>query len=1215
MDVSVKHNGLDISEYVIQYEREHKICTGIGMLELEVAYTYPGSFDPWDEITIYENGEKSGQYFVSTASEGQPNSTIAISAQDNSKRLSDYFISDSYTIDYPSYNRFWIEYFLQEVGISYTFLTSEVGSLLSNSTALGLMTAYEQIMMLVQLSGWYFTFNYDGRMLIGKASSSFGSRKGTYGNNDIIEISLEKSDRMLRNRVVVWGKGDPETEQWIFADVSKPTKWDYDRRDKRTIVIANSNIRKTVDAFSLANKALLEFANITVEKRVQLVGAKNLVVGDIVGLRNPVYTGAGKVTTFGTSMSKNGLVTNLILDERCPRLFGFFDIGGYVYVGTYGSGVWRKHILPQSWSGSGLLGFASGLYSASGWYDYSAGLVDLNVTDLHINSALLTCVTAAGEAYHSLEDETPWEEINFQGQYVNMSGEPIVMAGGVTDLTVYSGLMARACIIDRDTNSIRLAVDTRSGINYGDFLMETDPLSPILYGMFSPVTSGQDVLSLMVPSGTSLSGFRSWVIDANGYDGSVKESFPVGVSGNYDFMVFDIDNDGTTDYLSAMSLGSGLLPLVEYSYYQGDGDGEDSMYDTPYIALMPYSGYPSPVLQSFEYVAETISTPYNIYDHTLSGNSFVVCRSTGGATSTMKVMHTVIQSGMALVKRVTSHTAIAGNWEYLGGQQLGDNSFRCIVLNSSTNAMEAWDLTINLSGSISGSVSRTVLNANVMNGLGGGFGRKDLTHGDYLYICTYVLTSPSNGFEWYLGRINLYTGAAETKLILTANGTGTGAGKFQYLDPQIAMCTYGENDVAAFVGYRRVDYFSVAPTSRYKCYGARLVGFGGTGSSDEMFDWTGAGYSAAFMTTALSSARNFNNNEFFGYFRWTNTVVGATAVDLGGTFTAYDNATPMPDGFNVGLSSAQHLGPYAGGMVKIPSLSPMFYNCDTVTGELSELTYPVEYNLLSFIGTDTDSGERFFEATNTTTSTAEIIAITTGGGVTRRTISPVGGIERMVGNYLCGGSAVYMRRSLNMLYPKYYILQRDNYDFNVVKSGIFRERIEISNYAPIVTMDRRVSSLQTYYISMDGQVTTSVNPSISGYTMSGINPSGSLFTLGVTGDDMRYAGFETTTESGYPQNLYVVFSGQIGSIDLADLSTMSGIYSTPSGYVKRVEISNFVFPDQYVFAAISGYIPSGVAGSGWGFVQRDPNSGGEWADYSAGYPQARTTIIRYDDII
>ena len=1211
MEVSVTHNGTNITQHVIKYDREHKICTGIGMLEIEVSYEYSNSFNPWDVIVINENGRKSGQYYVSTTSEAQPSSSILVTAQDNSKKLSDYFISDSYNVDYPSYNRFWIEYFLDEVGINYTFLTPEAGALLSNYTALGLMTAYEQIMMLVQMSGWYFTFDYNGRMLIGKASSSFGSKKGTYTNRDIMDISTQKSDRMLRNRVVVWGKGDPESGRWVFADVIKRTKWDYDSKDKRTIVISNANIRRTADAFSLANKVLLEFSNITVEKHIQVTGAKNLVVGDIVGIRNLTFTGSGKVTTFGTSMSRNGLVTNIVLDERCPRLFGFFDIGGYVYVGTFGSGVWRKQILPQSWSGSGVLGIASGLYNASGWQNYSSGLLDLNITDLHVNAGLLTSVSSSGKAFYSLEDETPWNEIDFQGLTVSMSGVPIVTSGtSGQDLTTYSGIMARACIIDRDTNSVRLAVDTRSGINYGDFLMETDPLSPLLYNMYSLISpSGYEASGVFLASGVPTT-YRSWVVDTNGYDGSINGAYPVGVSGNYNFIVFDIDNDGTSDYVSAMSIGSGA-GLGEYNYFQGDGDSERNFYDSSYISLMPYSGIYTPDLQTPSVVEESFGSPFNIYDHTTRGISFVVGQNTKSATSSVKVFQTDIVDGQPLVKRVTSHTAISGQWQYIGGSQVSDNVFRCVMLNESTLATEFWDLTINLSGSISGTVTRTALSSGILTGIAG-FGYKSMSHGDYFYATTYGNDSPNNGFKWYLTRVSLITGAVENKLVYSATGTGTGHGQFQYYSPQLTLCGNGLNDVAAYVSYLRRD-FSASPTA-YKCYGGRLIGFDNTAVVSMMFDWSAAGYGTSSFATALSTAKNFNNNDFFCYMRWRSSTEEAISICIDDTYTVYDDTGVVPDAFNTATHATQNLGPYPGGLVKTSSPT-VFYDADIATGTVTPVVVPSNYTLITFAGTDTQTGERFYSASNTISGQVEIIAVNPSGAVSRRTYITSGGINRLIGNYVWAGNLVYMDRDFDIVYPTFYILQRDNYDFNVIKAGAYRERIEISNYAPIVTMDRRISSLQTYYISMNGGVTTSYNATISGYAMSGVQSSGSLFTLGVLGDDMRYAGFETTVESGYPQNLYVVFSGQIGSIDLSDLSTMSGIFTTQSGQVKRLEMSNYVFPDQYVFAALSGYMASGVAGSGWGFIQRNPDDSATWVDYSAGYPQSRTTIIRYDDTI
>jgi len=145
MNIQVEHNNVDISEYVISYDREHKICTAIGTLTLVVSDNIATTFNPWDEIDIHEEGDFKVRYYISTINWSIPNSTISLDCQDESKRLVDYFIPDQYTVEYPTYTRFWIEKFLDEVGTSYQFQTTSQGNLLSNHTSMGLMSAYEQI--------------------------------------------------------------------------------------------------------------------------------------------------------------------------------------------------------------------------------------------------------------------------------------------------------------------------------------------------------------------------------------------------------------------------------------------------------------------------------------------------------------------------------------------------------------------------------------------------------------------------------------------------------------------------------------------------------------------------------------------------------------------------------------------------------------------------------------------------------------------------------------------------------------------------------------------------------------------------------------------------------------------------------------------------------------------------------------------------------------
>ena len=282
---------------------------------------------------------------------------------------------------------------------------------------------------------------------------------------------------------------------------------------------------------------------------------------------------------------------------------------------------------------------------------------------------------------------------------------------------------------------------------------------------------------------------------------------------------------------------------------------------------------------------------------------------------------------------------------------------------------------------------------------------------------------------------------------------------------------------------------------------------------------------------------------------------------------------------------------------------------------------------------DSFNGDHFYRAT--ISGNPRTVSISYNGTITRiaNTSFASVGNQQMFGNFM-----VYEPSNRTEIayidpgyipgyFPIFILFQREADDFLPMKSGYYRERIDISNYAPIVTMDRRISSIATYFVSTDGSVLESTHQTISGYNLGSTTNSGGMFDLGIVADDFRYSDFERVAESGSSRELLVIYSGGVGAIDLYTLDSFSGIFlnagsgisssgtsisGIPSGYAMRVEISNYELPDQYVFVAVSGHSFSGDFG--WGFYQRDPISG-IWADYSSGYPQARTTIIRLDDSI
>jgi hypothetical protein len=267
---------------------------------------------------------------------------------------------------------------------------------------------------------------------------------------------------------------------------------------------------------------------------------------------------------------------------------------------------------------------------------------------------------------------------------------------------------------------------------------------------------------------------------------------------------------------------------------------------------------------------------------------------------------------------------------------------------------------------------------------------------------------------------------------------------------------------------------------------------------------------------------------------------------------------------------------------------------------------------------DSFNGEHFYKAL--LDGDEFTIALTKGNVITRITDEARYTLyteENMFGNFRIGGPRAAVCKKfityvapgdITYMYPIYVLFARDGDDYILLKSGIYQERVEVSEYYPIVTMDRRVSSLESRLITMDGQVQLSTHPAMIGYNIPNSSGNISVFNAGITSDDFKYADFSRTVESGLSREILVVYSGGVGSIDAINLTSFSGLYTTYSGVATRIETTNYQLPDQYLFLSVSG-----DAGD-MSFFQRDPSSG-VWVDYSSGYPQSRTTQIRIDDSI
>lgn len=428
MNVDVTWNGNNITSHLISYRREQVLCDGIGTLTITLEGDFSSTIDAWDTIILYEDGTKKGTFYVTQTTQNAPSWEITVDCQDGSKRLSDCFINASYFIDYPSYSRYWIERFLQEAGVTYSFTVPDNGVLLSNNTTLGVDFALGILTTLLKQSGWYIYFNADGTAIIGKADI----RKSlNLNDNDIIEISLANDDKYLRNRAVVWGGEGYTPGSQVGVAVETTTPWEIDKKDKRSVLYTHSGVKTSGVAYSLAMKLLNEFDTISSEKTVKLIGVYNLVLCDMVHISNrDVYNGTGIITSISSEMSSSGLTTTIILDEKCPRMFGFYSFGDqYVYAGSANSGIYRKPL------------------ESSYWEDYSSGLISKQTVDLKVNNGLLVAVMGDGYGYKRDITEAAWSRVS-QGNL--MDNFHSIFPESATEVV--------ACAIDRDSNDFYFGV-------------------------------------------------------------------------------------------------------------------------------------------------------------------------------------------------------------------------------------------------------------------------------------------------------------------------------------------------------------------------------------------------------------------------------------------------------------------------------------------------------------------------------------------------------------------------------------------------------------------------------------------------------------------------------------------------------------------------------------------------------------------------------------
>jgi hypothetical protein len=1205
MDILVKHEGDNITSSVLSYEREHKICTGVGTITLEIERTIGRTFDPWDSIDIHENGDLKVTYYISSVRDSLPEGKIIVDAQDLSKKLVDYFIPESFTIETPSYTRTWMELFLDMAGVDYDFQTDSPGNLLSNHTQLGLTTVYEQMQVLLQLSGWYMFFDGSGTCVIGPLNADLADDTNSVDREDILSISANSDDRMLRNRALVLGAFDPYSLSYAVADLTVRTTWNYDSRDIRTMVVYNSNIPNVASAMSIANLLLKEFARITVEKRIELHGARDYNLGDACRVESTVWKGKGLITTFGVRMSKDGLITDVVLDERCPRLFGFFDFGDWVYVGTYGDGVWRKH-----------------LRFDHTWNNFSTGLTNLEITDLHINHGILGSIGSMGEMYWA-SDAGSWAPVTVTG--LASSAENIVASGSPT-MIGFSGIHGRAIIIDKMSNNVKYGVDTWSGLNFGDYFMT--------YSSFASASAF---------SGVAMSGtHRGWIIEYDPYGGGLVGEYPIHYSGNYDIMVLDLENDGKNDYVSVRQGGAGVENGAEgYNLgIYGTGPIFDTV-DSRATSLQP-AEFPYTVRKANVICTTSDPRAITFVDNGVTGERCVVHAGLhGGILSLRRTVYSLSELGNVTTSTTTKALDAGALSNILSVYRMGATVYRLYTYQISGTGLSAgivvnyveWNVISNTVGSWTTCHTASVPYADPTS--------RSVVIGDtgHILIVAYLDFVTAGGFnvnpvtfQLYTCTMGLSTGTGSTvkTFELITEETSLGSGIYEYIrgpggngagdksSAGIVVDIFQDGDAGTqVIGWFSYGYLSVTPMkeviitgsatslSANQLYEDMIPRFDQIGGTGDVLDTSSSQLTRNIGVIVMEGSYNGggggpgegNGFAFNG---------GVFAILDTGDVPFYLQATNI---FPIYMTTGQHC-------IAWDPDSELFYVIDAnAIGIAGIISPPTGYNLKCVFSNPLYGGTRLWWLIEDTTTFQESLAV--GGvngeintlnrleinmGLNKRRATNIGGFFFQTPSTFntatptVDGDYIYFGNNQLESVGGYLVLQREGTDYNLIRQEAVPIRVDISNNAPVLTVMSGYDSFKSHYVYDSEVLEVSAVPTLSGMQV----------------DDYRYTLLEPTysgvTSSGLGVQyvgLFVTASGVYGF----DVLTYSGAYNilfpVPSGFGNRIETSNYGLGGQYVFVTTSGDTPA--------FFQKDPQQY-TFTSYP-GLPDSRATIIRLDDMV
>jgi len=336
LDCSVTIGGADFSSYVVSIERDHFICRPVGSATIGLDPENAPDCNPRATVVITEMGTKRFTGYATDVIRERVPARYEVQCLDELKRLVEYQFVDEAIVANGETLTYWIEFFLDRVGIA-SHSVATTTKIVPSGIEFMCESPMDIVKKLCSVVGWQIYADADGTVHVGDFLTA-GVPTAITNYTTVADL---EDDSWLRNKVVVFGYNNVVgIHEETIAELGTET---------RTAVLASPYIPTQADAQDVADDMATYFNTPLDTKEITMEGGERVtalldtlsVADDYVG------TISGLVTGLESNFSQDGYTVTHFLNERCPGFWGLWEAKSPIYCGLNhptsdgGLGIWR----------------------------------------------------------------------------------------------------------------------------------------------------------------------------------------------------------------------------------------------------------------------------------------------------------------------------------------------------------------------------------------------------------------------------------------------------------------------------------------------------------------------------------------------------------------------------------------------------------------------------------------------------------------------------------------------------------------------------------------------------------------------------------------------------------------------------------------------------------------------------------------------------------